>query len=72
MQKWEYKIDYLAHRGQEAGHIPGHPDKEYWVQDLEQELNKLGAEGWELVSFPADILTDSVDGFALFKRQKEE
>ena len=72
MKKWEYRIAYLAHRGHESGHIPGQLDKDYWEQDLEQELNKLGTEGWELVSFPADILTDSVEGFALFKRQKED
>lgn len=72
MQKWEYRIGYLAHRGQTAGHIPGNPDKAYWVQDLEMDLNKFGADGWELVSFPDDILADRVDGYALFKRLKEE
>lgn len=72
MQKWEYKLGYLSHRGRESGHIPGNPDKEYWVQDLEMDLNKFGADGWELVSFPDDILADRVDGYALFKRPKEE
>ena len=72
MQKWEYRTAYLAHCGQGSGYVPGtNLDKELWEQDLERALNKLGEDGWELVSFPSNILIDHVEGYALFKRPKE-
>lgn len=47
MQEWEYKFVYISGS----------------YEEIEQELNKLGAEGWELTAW------NSVDGF-VFKRPK--
>jgi len=47
MQKWEYKCVYIT-----GGY-----------EKIEQELNRLGAEGWELTAW------NSVEGF-VFKRRK--
>ncbi len=39
MQKWEYKIEYRSRE------VYGD-----WSQDMEVIANKLGNEGWELIS----------------------
>ena len=50
MQKWEYKVvDLIKEMEKESTktiEIPGH-----WVRatDIEDILNKLGVQGWELV-----------------------
>lgn len=67
--KWEYCVEYIAHRGNSATAVRG---KELWISDIEKQLNKLGSEGWEIVHFPSDILDKYVDGYAIFKRVKEE
>jgi len=74
MQQWEYCVEYLAHRGHDSGYDLGTKvfDKMLWQQDLEKTLNKFGSQGWELVSFPEGLLSDCVDGFAVFKRPKED
>lgn len=57
--KWEYK--YL--------HVDGKISDRKTVDFLNQELNKMGEEGWELVNF-APILIDVRYAF-VFKRPKE-
>lgn len=71
MEKWEYKVAYIAHRGgDEKKRVNG----EYvalWQIDIERELNKLGNDGWEVVNFPTELFDQRVDGYALFKRRVE-
>lgn len=57
--KWEYKYIYLD---------PKLSDKKT-LSIINEELNKLGDEGWELVNF-AVVAIDSRYAFA-FKRPKE-
>lgn len=52
MQEWEYKMADLDA-----------PDS--WDLDLEKELCKIGADGWELVTV---VPTQMIGSFALFKR----
>lgn len=75
MKKWEYRLVYVAHGGQDANERSDkNSDRMLWEEEIENQLNLLGAEGWELFSFPDDILnTDEyVDGYALFKRSVDE
>ena len=58
--KWEYK--YL--------HVDAKISDKKTVDLLNQELNKMGEEGWELVNFTT-ILVDVRYAF-VFKRRKEE
>lgn len=53
----EYKVE-LVH------HLSSHKSKQQHkpCDNLEEALNELGAEGWELVSW------NKMDGFAIFKR----
>lgn len=76
--KWEYKYAYLCHRW--CGEFFNDSNKRFIniraadldkkAEEIEKILNQYGKEGWELVSISDDFLsdTDSVDGFALFKR----
>ena len=72
MEQWEYAVKYLAHRGgdKRTPFTPGTETRCLWELDLEKALNKLGADGWEVVSFPGYLLRGSVDGYALLKRKK--
>lgn len=81
IQKWEYRSAYI-----DLGYIdledfsPGYDGNmetgckiRYWQDCLENELNKFGADGWELVYIsPALALGQGNDGDALFKRPLEE
>ncbi len=58
MKKYEYKVITIA------THMPMTTRQyEKTAQEFEVELNKLGAEGWELVN--------RMDGFFFFKRSVE-
>ena len=74
MEQWEYKVECLAHRGGEkqTEYKPGETLRYLWELDLEKQLNKLGAEGWEIVEFPSALLNGYCIGWALFKRKKIE
>ena len=65
MLKWEYNVvDLIKEVDKEStGGLLG-----YWIQtaDLEKALNKLGAEGWELVYLQFDKQETIIVGF--FKR----
>ncbi len=58
--KWEYK--YL--------HIDSKISDKKTINLLNEELNKLGEEGWELVNFTTILLGDRYA--FIFKRPKEE
>lgn len=68
MEKWEYRVEYICHRGGNEL-LPDLSGRYFWQRDLEKKLNELGAEGWELIDFPSDVLDGHVDGYALFKRK---
>ena len=82
MQKWEYKSLIIDLHSEPANatkdllayHIQILPDgtkegRAWYHSALEEELNKLGQEGWELVAATPEIMfgTDSAGCF-LFKR----
>jgi len=72
MQKWEYLYDDCeADRGLRPKYI-NHQEQRNWKNGpfLAEYINRLGAEGWELVSFVrvANILNLEL----IFKRQKSE
>jgi hypothetical protein len=52
--QWEYKIDYLG-----GGHAK--------IKDTEAELNKLGSDGWELITIR---FNESGSDVAYYKRLK--
>lgn len=73
IDKWEYKIEYICHRGNDR-RVTDRNDpnfgRAYWELDIEKQLNKQGEAGWELAIFPRQILEDeSIDGFCIFKRK---
>ena len=75
MKKWEYRLVYIAHGGQDSDERSDkNPNRMLWEEEIENQLNMLGEEGWELFSFPDDILNtyEYSDGYALFKRAKED
>ena len=67
MEQWEYMMGYVSHRendGRPSGYV-------LMKNELEKTLNEYGADGWELVSFPPELLTDkAAEGYVLFKRRK--
>lgn len=57
MKKWEYELKYFTWR------------RNFFQYDIGEKLNKMGAEGWEIVSFPSKINADVDEGvYVLFKR----
>lgn len=77
MAQWEYKSEYIALLFSE-GEAPedlikpyGRPNLYLWQKKLQDELNKHGSEGWELVSIDGGLFAGKIDFFAVFKRQKE-
>lgn len=84
-KKWEYLHAYVCidlpkgtHLGtrlpefQRSSMVTGGKFR-YWQVCLEKELNKLGEDGWELVAIDEGLRTGNAeDGYALFKRLKEE
>ena len=70
MQKWEYKILYLAGRGiiyDDGEEVDEEVDEDEWVWPY---LAKLGMAGWELVS-TTPFYEDMSAHFLYFKRPKE-
>lgn len=67
MEQWEYMMGYVCHRehdGTPSGYV-------LMKNKLEKTLNEAGADGWELVSFPSELLTNkAAEGYVLFKRRK--
>lgn len=76
-QKWEYRSAYIdigpvaldtRSPGYDGNMVTGAKIR-YWQDCLERELNKFGAEGWELVSIHPGLDDGKCeDGDALFKR----
>ena len=69
MEKWEYMMSYVCHRehdGSPSGYV-------LMKNDIEKTLNEIGADGWELVSFPEELLTNqAAEGYVLFKRRRSD
>lgn len=66
LQKWEYKTIKIQLKGFQGGILE--------VEDFDYELNKLGSQGWELVS---SFSTNAAQGYgreaiAVFKRGSQE
>lgn len=86
VRKWEYRSAYIGINLPEGTDLetlfPGHEEENmvtgakmrYWQECLEEELNKLGAEGWELISiYPSDICGGYCeDAYALLKRPLDD
>lgn len=64
MDRWEYKTIKFGLKGFSGGILE--------TEDFDYELNKLGEQGWELVScFTANAANGySRDAIAVFKRRK--
>lgn len=67
MKRFEYKHKYLAIFPPSKEDDPhGH----FRSAMLEEELNRLGAKGWELVTISPGLLDgEYLDGYAVFKRR---
>jgi hypothetical protein len=65
MSSYEYTTSVITH-----GFL-GRKEEELDREELERELNRMGAEGWELVKVMSDVaLHGEKDGHVLlFKRQ---
>jgi hypothetical protein len=63
MDKWEYKTLKLSTKGFLGGKID--------IEDFEESMNKLGRDGWELVScFDTSIYQGgSRDVYGVFKKR---
>ena len=74
MTKWEYKNAYIAIIPPEGKTLLDlQANRCLWEVLLEEELNRYGAEGWEIISISQQLLQgNGLDGFVLFKRPKEE
>lgn len=57
MKQWEYKVVTIA-----TNAVLTAKQYEKAAQEFEMQLNKLGADGWEMVQ--------RADGFFFFKREK--
>lgn len=67
MDKWEYRLGYIANLG---GKEMTSDDRYVWEVIIEEQMNELGKEGWELVQFPAGVISGlCADGYAVFKRK---
>ena len=54
MKKWEYRKEMMA----------------AYLNSFEEDLNKLGEDGWELIKFIPDYdKSETLTDFAIFKRQ---
>ncbi len=64
MEKWEYTTVKFELKGFSGGILK--------VEDFDYELNKLGEQGWELVSCFSNNAAQgySRDAIAVFKRRK--
>lgn len=64
MERWEYKTIKSGLKGFGGGILE--------IEDFDYELNKLGEQGWELVScFTSNAAQGySRDAIAVFKRRK--
>lgn len=64
MDRWEYKTLKFELKGFAGGILD--------IEDFDYNLNKLGNEGWELVSCFTSNATNgySRDAIAVFKRRK--
>ena len=61
MMKYEYKVLNLEQKSALSAKVD--------VETLEDELNKLGNDGWDLVS--SSVRTGSGTVVAIFKREKK-
>jgi len=69
MIKYEYKIEYIFH----LPNVMNYADKEgnqIYIKNTVAQLNKCGADGWELIQISDDVISGSPDGYAVFKRKK--
>lgn len=68
MTKWEYKVvDLIREIGKEETTVEA---SRHWLRakDLEEVLNKLGAQGWELVDINFLLDKGETVVVGLFKR----
>lgn len=77
--KWEYKTKFIAllfNETEDAKDFIGHREKQFsylWEKKLQAELNKIGDEGWEIVTIEAGLINgEAVCGYALLKRPKND
>ena len=66
MPKWKYKVVNLIRVIEKSSSENGLLGKWLRAEDLQEALNDLGAEGWELVNIQFDKKEDIIVGF--FKR----
>jgi len=57
--KWEYRIEDLM----------GNVEVQKRLQQVQEQFNELGAQGWELVSTPSSSMGAPL--IAIFKREKQ-
>jgi hypothetical protein len=64
LEKWEYKTIKVEPRGMMGGILE--------IEEFDYELNKLGEQGWELVSCFSTNASNgySREAIAVFKRRK--
>ena len=79
MTEWEYKSEYIALLFSESEspkdfiHPHGGQLTYLWQKKLQDELDKIGGKGWELVAITPEIISgESIDAYALFKRPKSD
>ena len=79
MKQWEYRSEFIAllysdNETPDDFILPyGGPITNLWQKKLLDALNKIGDEGWELVTISPEIISgESLCSFALFKRPKKQ
>jgi len=74
-KKWEYKvIEFMSEIESEERRLGGLPSRWFKSPNIEHLLNKLGSQGWELVSLETLVSYQSEEFIVVgvFKREKKE
>lgn len=70
MQKWEYRVVDLIQEIEKENANTGASTQWLQASDLEEVLNKLGAQGWELVDTHFILEKEEPVVVGLFKRPR--
>jgi hypothetical protein len=68
LQKWEYRVVDLIQEIEKENAPIGATAQWLQASDLEEILNKLGAQGWELVAMPFMLEREEPVVVGFFKR----